>query len=218
MGVMRDGREFFAAINLGSLFIDPRGINDEVKQYLGVRTGHDGTRSLTLFNDNIRPVCNNTVTAAVASAKRYGASRYVSMRHTTNVLDRANAAAMGLAAARAWQEAFAATAERLLAANGGHAVLDKVLDHVFGAPDPDASKRSVTMATERREAVHRLYDGPTNAGGFGHNGWTVFNALGEYLDHARRGNADQRAYASMTPSSWVDAAKVKARELLLDRV
>jgi len=49
-GILHGGREFFASLDLGSLVIDPRGINDKIERYLLVRNGHDGRTPITFAN------------------------------------------------------------------------------------------------------------------------------------------------------------------------
>lgn len=217
MGNLFDGKRFFASIDLGSLFIDPRGVNDEIKRFLGVYTGHDGSMALTFFNDETRPVCANTVTAAVYSAKeatKHGARRYLQCRHTTNVESLAREGLRAFEAAQAWNEAFTAKADALLAAPGGTSVLDRVLPAVFPLK-PEPTKRERNHVEHVHEQVRVLYGGPTNVGAVGHNGWAVFNAVGEYLDHGRNGRATDRAVASMTPGSWVDKKKAQTAELVI---
>lgn len=216
MGDLYDGRRFFAGIDLGALYIDPRGVNDRINRYLGVMTSHNGTLGLTVYNDNIRPVCCNTVTAGIASAKRDSKTRrYSSTRHTTNVKELAAAAVQTLAAAEAWNEAFAAAAEKLLAVPVSGPVIDKVLDVV--APMPTApTDRQKNHVQKVRDGIVDLLDAPTNRPLLGENGWMLFNAVGEYLDHKRGSTPKKRALASMTPNSWVDQKKSAVARALVD--
>ena len=60
-GVLNDGKEFFATIDLGTLIIDPHGVNDTIGRFLVVHTSHDGTTPITYANTDIRAVCKNTI-------------------------------------------------------------------------------------------------------------------------------------------------------------
>lgn len=42
VGVLRNGKRFFATIELGALVIDPKGVDDRIARYLVVSSGHDG--------------------------------------------------------------------------------------------------------------------------------------------------------------------------------
>lgn len=55
-GVLNEGREFFACLDLGALIVDPNGIKDKIERYLLVRNGHDGKTAITYANTSIRAV------------------------------------------------------------------------------------------------------------------------------------------------------------------
>jgi hypothetical protein len=63
--------------------------------------------------------------------------------------------------------------------------------------------------------VRGLYVNDKNAGGYGFNGWSVYNAIGEYLDHYRDAKPEERAIASMDYNSWVTRKKAEAQSLVL---
>ena len=68
-GVLKDGREFFATIDLGTLVLDPMGVADRIQRFLVVHTSHDGTTPITYANTDIRAVCANTVRMGLKSAR-----------------------------------------------------------------------------------------------------------------------------------------------------
>jgi hypothetical protein len=60
-----------------------------------------------------------------------------------------------------------------------------------------------------------LFLSDKNAGGYGFNGWSAYNAVGEYLDHYREAPAKDRAMSSMDLNSWVSKKKLEAQSRIL---
>ena len=56
---------------------------------------------------------------------------------------------------------------------------------------------------------------PANAGGYGFNGWSMYNAIVEYLDHYRGTSANERALASMDETSSVTQKKLIAQHAVV---
>jgi phage/plasmid-like protein (TIGR03299 family) len=208
-GVLFEGRRFFAYIDLGTLVIDPLGINDRITRGLGVLTSHDGTMSLTCAMSNIRWVCNNTVTAGVAAAQRTFRAR-----HTANMTVRMEEARKVLGVSVGWAEKFQQAAEKLNATPGGMPVLEATVNHLWPKADADTARKQANW-DDRFEQMVSLYNGPTNAGGFGHTAWSVYNTVGEYADHFRSSNPVKLAEASIADGNIVSQVKDRAEKFLL---
>ena len=84
-GVIDEGKKAFICLKAEKSIIV--GSNDKTDQYILIATSHDGSMSITATPTNVRVVCNNTLTAALGSAK--GAIR---IRHTMNAATRLNEA------------------------------------------------------------------------------------------------------------------------------
>lgn len=207
MGVLHDGREFFVGVDLGTLVLDPDGIGDVIKRYLVVRNRHDGTSSLCAFPTMTRVVCNNTLTAAWNNAK--SSSQTHNVRHTSGKDNRKIDAIQAMGVAEAVSKHFVDAAGKMMGVSGGHDMLDDIVKYLWEKPTLEASDRTRTIWGNRRTKIHNLYDSNTNAGGFGDSGWTVWNAVGEYLDHSRK-NATKQALASLDPTSEDARLKNKA--------
>jgi len=210
-GVLDGGREFFSSLDLGGLVIDPTGINDKIERYLLVRNGHDGKTPITFANTSIRAVCKNTVIAGIGQAPRV-----FTARHTRNAEHAIEEAQKVLEISTAWATQFQKTAERLLAISVPQSSqqLTKILDGVFPtkATDTERQKRNRDAVVT---LVRGVYGNEKNAGGYGYNGWSAYNAIVEYLDHYRDAKADEKALASMNNNSWVTQKKVLAQEIIL---
>src|SRR5882672_5037420 len=81
VGAIDDGRKVFTCLKLKSSIVV--GGSDEVYQYVLLANGHDGSMAITAMPTNIRVVCNNTLSAALAGAT--GAHK---IRHTSKAADR----------------------------------------------------------------------------------------------------------------------------------
>ena len=210
VGVLRNGKRFFATIDLGALVIDPKGIDDKIGRYLVVSSGHDGVWPIRYANTDIRAVCNNTVVMGIKDAQRV-----FTARHTRNVDTALDDAREVLRISTAWGERFQVTAEKMLLVKAplGSRKIDEVLEKVF--PDVSDTARQRKNREETVGFVKSLYNNSNNAGGYGYNGWALYNAIVEYLDHFRGTTEDERAIASMDESSIVTQKKLLAQVAVL---
>jgi phage/plasmid-like protein (TIGR03299 family) len=215
-GVLGRGEKFFAYVDLGTLAIDPEGVNDKITRGLGVLTSHDGTAAITYAMSNIRWVCQNTVNAGLATAERV-----FKARHTQNFEGALQDAQKVLGISLDWQRKFSVMAESMLRVNDGappaasHDLMRKIENILWPAHD-DPSTHSVTIAENRQETLHSILASDTCGENFGYNGWSVYNAFVEYADHHRpRMDADRLALAAIEGS--VDVWKDRVAGLVLSR-
>lgn len=208
-GVLDEGREFFACIDLGSLVIDPIGVNDEIQRYLLVRNGHNGKTPITFANTSIRAVCKNTVLAGLSASKSV-----FTARHTRNADNAMEEARTILGMSVEWAKAFAETANTLLKVDMNPVKVDRVLQNIFPMKQ-DESERQKKNRDETWSMVKGLYVNSNNAGGYGQNGWSMLNAVGEYLDHYRNASVKDKANASMSTYSWVTKTKKETESYIL---
>jgi phage/plasmid-like protein (TIGR03299 family) len=211
VGVLREGREFFACLDLGSLIIDPNGVRDKIDRYLLVLNGHDGRTPITFANTPIRAVCKNTVTFGMRRAKSIFRAK-----HTRNADKAVEAARDVLSISVEWAKEFTKMAETLLRIPipAGGRQFDTIFNTVF--PDStNATDRQQGHRDEVQMTVRGLYSSKKNAAGFGYNGWSTYNAFAEYLDHTREGDADSKAASSMNLNSWVSKRKQLAQKTIL---
>lgn len=211
-GVLDYGREFFACIDLGVLVIDPLGIDDKIQRYLLVRNGHNGKTPITFANTSIRAVCKNTVIAGLSTAQSI-----FTARHTRNAENAMEEARTILGMSVEWAKAFSETAEELLKIKVSESKIDKTLQTLFPMKNQE-TERQKRNRDETWSIVKGLYVNSNNAGGFGNNGWSLLNSVGEYLDHYRDANSMDKANASMSAYSWVTKTKKQAESFILSLV
>ena len=212
VGVLDKGREFFACLDLGTLVIDPTGINDRIGRYLLVRNGHNGKIPITYALTDIRAVCKNTVMLGLRQSERI-----FKARHTANADAAIESDAQSvLEISTEWAKSFRTMAEEMLTipVPTGSGRIDKVLNTVF----PEKASESDRQKRNREEVnalVRGLYGNDRNSGGFGENGWSLYNSVVEYLDHYRDAKPTERALTSMDENSWVSKTKLATQAAVL---
>lgn len=212
VGVLRGGGRFFSTIELGATFVDPAGVNDKIARYLVVSTGHDGVWPIRYANTDIRAVCQNTVVLGLRNAERVFTARHT--RNVDTVLDDARTV---LRLSTEWTDKFRIEAERMLSINAPlrSKKLSDVLNGVFPA-GRDESSRQKKNREDTLDSVLAIYLNDRNAGSFGFNGWSVYNAIAEYLDHVRTDDKIGNAIASMDDTSSVTQKKLLTHSLVLN--
>jgi phage/plasmid-like protein (TIGR03299 family) len=213
-GVLNDGKQFFATIDLGTLIIDPMGVHDKLSRYLVVSTSHDGTQPITYACTDIRAVCANTVRFGLQTARSV-----FTARHTANVETALTEANQVLGISDDWAREFKKCAEQMLAISvpPGSNKIDTVLNTVWPIQNIDTDRKRENR-DEILTKVRQLYGNPRNAGGYGYNGWTLYNSVVEYFDHHWSDDANKNAIRSMTIGNKSYVSKLKAQDAVLSLV
>ena len=181
---------------------------DAVENYAIFTNSHDGTSAARCFPTSQRVVCANTFRLAQADS-----DKGLTLRHTTNLKGRVEAAkqALGLTVQRV--DAFRESAEVLARATVDpvpyfDGVLDAVLDVTKAEMDQGADLLAAALATtetdrkieaariqreiNKREAIleeilSRYESDKNGVGGMRGTGWAAFNAVTETADHGKLG-------------------------------
>lgn len=185
-GSLDGGRSVFASVRMPEAIQVAKA--DVADIYLIVRTSHDGSSPLTVFLSSIRPVCQNTLSLALASAK----SEF-SIRHTQSLRGRVQEAREALEMSFKYADAFETEAEALLAQPMSGKEFDQFLNGWFGIegdPEDVSTRRQGQM-----DSVRSLWNGsPTLVEAKGTR-YGAFQAVTEYLSHfseARGTGAEQK--------------------------
>lgn len=209
LGVLDGGRRFFSAIDLGSLVIDPMGVNDRIARYMLVYTSHDGTVPITYSNTDVRAVCENTVRMGLETAQAT-----FKAKHYQGFSARIEEAREVLRMSTEWATEFKEMAERMLAIPMTPGRLDDVINAAFPA-DKAVTDRQVDNRLKITTKIREIYAGPKNAQAVGNNGWAAWNSVVEYLDHHREATPEERALTSMDETSWVTKRKLLTQQAVL---
>lgn len=208
---------FFAYLRFDDLVIDPHGIMDRVERGMYVATSFNQSWSNVFGFSNVRLACMNELTMRLK-----GLSMMVKARHTKNSEQRVKEAARALGYVGAVEEGIKRRAEEMLASHVGYGAasrcLNKVLDHHWPTDDPDLGDKARTRRINTREELRSLYEGPTCRLRTGDNGYAVYQAFTEWVDHhrgTRGGSRDlSRAEGAVFPGMWQDA-KAKVADMVL---
>jgi phage/plasmid-like protein (TIGR03299 family) len=170
-GSLFNGRKVFILVNM------PKGriVGDEYKPYLALSNAHDGSACLEIFLTGIRIVCNNTLTAALNSAKRK-----ISIRHLSLMEQRKDEAIKTMGAASKYFHDLEAFASELA---GKKVNIGKVLDRLFPV-SKDMSKRQLKSNKETKELIKSLQKKKDDLQNFKGTAWGAYNAIADYRSNA----------------------------------
>lgn len=212
IGTPKNGAQFYAVIDLGSMTLDPSGVSDTIKRFLVLLASHNATFPITFVNRMHRVACLNELPSIRADVKNGGG---VSTRHTKNVMDRLKFVKSALGLSDAAKQAFVVQAERMLSLPATATTVERFASKVYG-PRDDSSPRQSSAWDRRMSTLKGNFGSATNAGVLGENMWAVYQTFTEYEDHFRPAKAEKRALASITPGGQVDVRKARALSLCLN--
>jgi len=156
----------------------------------------------------MRAACKNAVLLAVSQS-----GRKVTARHTKNadfvVSD-------GMEVAKQWAESSRRTrmiAERMIGIKvQNNDIVVKAARAIFARGAGAKSRKHLDGTVE---TIANLYSNHRNSANYGRNGWSLYNAVTEYLDHERESDPKDRAETTMDLTSWVNKKKLAtARHVL----
>lgn len=179
-GSMDGGAKVFVTAEIPEpLVIDPNGIADQVRQFLAIMNSHDGKGQVLGVVTPWRVVCGNTHRFAVRDA----VAKF-KIRHTKNAMNKIAAARDALAHTVDYFKSFAAEETALVQTSYGHDELDALIKDVWElkpGKDGQPSKRSITIAANRTEKIHEIFDAEANR--IGRTAFAAENAITAYVDH-----------------------------------
>jgi phage/plasmid-like protein (TIGR03299 family) len=216
-GSLRGGKRVFIAAKLPESFKVTGAKGDTIEEYLMMFNAHDGTGAIWVIPTSIRPVCANTVGAAlgfgfsIAHAK-LAQGRALKVKHTTNVDARLKQANNVFEAAHKRTLAAVENAKVLADIPTSERIVKAALDAAlaeFGPVNPEmkanqaASGRVVLGAIlkakekyeEKRDVIGKAI--LTQIVGeyslVGKNCWAVYNGVTEYADHGLKYKGERAA-------------------------
>lgn len=195
IGALNGGRRCWILMRMADADYSPLP-GDDVRGYFLMHWQHDGDGGIQLMPTDIRVVCQNTLSAATGGRKAW-----LSIRHTSSVAARRDEAARLvktlMESMKATHETFAQMAAKMISAEQLDAFIQKAI------PNTDAGKAAVSpIIVARRDTVARLvFFGRgaqlANQGVDTSTGsatvWAALNAVTEYYDHVRTGEAQSAA-------------------------
>lgn len=157
---------------------------DEVRQYIYMRTRHDGTGALWVFPSDVRVVCANTDRAAVAQAGGSDSPLVYKIRHRGNKSQAIHDAREALKVTIDYGKQFKKFGDKLASQKMAERQLAKVLEQLWPTDDVVAStprQRNARMAS--KEQVRDLFFRGDTQGNSPGTKWCAYNALTEFHQH-----------------------------------
>lgn len=179
-GSMGGGSRVFVTAEIPEpLVIDPEGIADPIRQFLAIMNSHDGKTPLMAIVTPWRVLCGNTHRFAINGSSKKNGTKFT-IRHTKNAKNKIEEARRVLGLTVQYYEEFAAEETALAQFEGfTHTDLDELIKEVWEVKED--SKRAVTLATNRTDKIHELFN--AEASRIGRTAFAAENAVTAYVDH-----------------------------------
>jgi phage/plasmid-like protein (TIGR03299 family) len=203
-GSLFNGRRVFMLVTM------PKGriVGDEYQPYLCLSNAHDGSSCLQVFLTGIRVVCNNTLSAALHTAKRK-----ISIRHMGNMGQQKHETLRTMGAASRYfheLEAFASSlAEKRV-------TIAKVLNILYPV-SKDMSERQKKANDEVKELIMSILKNKSDLQNIKRTAWGAYNAIADY-----RSNAEPKrrtaSYGDTKMARFLDGDPVmnQAQDIILE--
>lgn len=209
-GTLGGGKKVWIMATLpGKLFIQSNPA-DEAEKWVLLHTSHDGSASLTLQLVAVRVVCQNTLSAALASR-----SNVVKIRHTENYKLRVRDAQKTLELASAYFDDLQGLMNKLAQASMSKDEMVKFTEVLL--PTPTKAELATPAASTRlintRSNIVALFD--RGAGNQGKSRWDALSAVTDFVDHERTTRGDtSRMESSVLETGSGSRLKQRAVDLL----
>lgn len=219
-GVLDEGRRAFMSWRLPRNIL-VHGDRDLVELWMTAVTSYDASLATMAFVSPIRAVCQNTVSAGLASA----VSKY-RVKRTKNAKLNVEQAAEMLALTYKYADEYEMVAERMADTKLTVKSFDAIIRDLWGPDDEETNKRTLNAWDEKRtKLVHLFTEAPSNADIHG-TAWGAYQAVAEYVDHltdvkaaSAKGNEDAfRLWRGMTGEKQVATPKADIFDVLTDLV
>lgn len=217
-GSLRGGRQVFLTMKLPTTM--QIGGVDPVDLYLIACNSHDGTSAFRLMVSPVRVVCANTQAIAIRRAQSS-----FSIRHTSGASGQIEQARQALGLTFTYAETFQTQAEAMIARAMTDQQFRNLIDAVWNTDDKTEtaeqgrpSKRSQTIAANRRGALVDLWRSSPTAEAIRGTRWAAYQAITEYTDHfapiGQKPNPGAARAERAITSANVAAVKTRAFDLL----
>jgi phage/plasmid-like protein (TIGR03299 family) len=203
-GSLFNGRRVFMLVNMPERKI----MGDEYQPYLCLSNSHDGSSCLNVFLTGIRVVCNNTLSAALHSAKRK-----VSIRHRSFMNKRKDEAMITIGAASKYFHQLETFASELA---GKNVNLGKVLNVLFPISS-EMTKRQADYTKEVKEIIQNMNKHKDDLQNFKGTAWGAYSAIVDY-----RSNAEPKrktsTWAEKKMERFIDGDPImnRAQEIIME--
>lgn len=207
-GSLHNGRKVFLTMKMPDHI--QIGGHDVVDMYLLITNTHDGTEPVRIAVTPVRAVCQNTVRAALASAKATH-----TLRHTVSVTKRIEEARAALNMTWKYTESFEEIANGLISTAMSDKEFDAFLKSLLPAPTgSDVTPRQLDTWQTKFDEMRALWNAPTQANIAGTR-WAAWNTVTEWADWAQPVRGKDEGVARATRVIMDKSADLKNDALAL---
>ena len=171
-GSLRGGKTIWLLAKLP----DTKILDDDVEQYLCFANSHDGKGAVKVFCTPIRVVCQNTLNAAINSAKRSW-----SFKHMGNIEAKLEEAKRTLEMANDYIVALDKEADKMANIGVSDTQILTIARTLFPI-EKDMTDRQIRSAEYNQSAFLKCMDAPDIAK-FKNSQWGVVNGLSDFVSH-----------------------------------
>lgn len=208
-GALKGGKICFATASLGAEYKVVG--NDSIKPFIVTALGHDGSLQFSAFSSTIRPVCWNTLSAALREANGEFGAGVVKIPHRSGAEKAIRAAHTALGLATRDASKLAGIYRDLATHQMGILEFNEFVKIMFPSKREEEKGEPNALVEAVREYLFLAFDAPINnlSADNRHTGWTALNAVTQFVDHYQ---SPRKRSVSPTFRSWFgDGLKIRTR-------
>lgn len=172
---LRGGSQTIITVNLGSVTLDPSERADVQHKYIFSANSFNGSWAFRTKLTNVRAECANMAAVVLRGSTDNVVRGDWSTRHTSNIMDRVQAAKLTLGIAKQYNDLFFFNAEQFIHTSMSDNTFSRILDDLF----VDATGEKDVEAQESVRGIYELSPSQLRLHG---TLWGGFNAVTEYAD------------------------------------
>jgi len=190
-GLLKGGAVAWVSVEIPDTITTPEGI--AFRPNLLACTSHDGTLATTFQRVVTNVVCDNTMSAALSEK-----GQRIKVKHSRHSKMRMGEARDALAIIHTMGEEFTQQVAELTRQEVSRKQWAKFVDAYAPLPE-DTSKpsRTLTMATNKRDELNRLWNTDTRVAPWAGTAWGVVQAVNTYVHHSSIVRNTSRAERNM---------------------
>jgi phage/plasmid-like protein (TIGR03299 family) len=209
------GRQTFLSMKLPRA-IELRGAAgvDVTELYLIARNSHDGSSAFQLMVSPVRPVCMNTLAAAIREAKSQFA-----IRHTTNARQNIQLAREALGMTWKYVDVFEKELQKMIHREVSRSDATITLRKVLKFDEKALTERSEKNQNARIGEILKLWTSSDTLNGFHGSSYGLYQAVAEWADHysptwAGQGQAEMQRAERIAKGGEMQRIKTETFTLL----
>ena len=205
-GSLRGGREVFVTMKLPDTMM-VAGV-DELDLYLAMCTSHDGTKLGRILVSPIRPVCSNTLRAAVKNNR----GEYT-FRHSGDILGKLSDVREALHLVPVYLDQFQEAVEKMIDQQLEFDELQAVAEQIWPLSEDDGEPAYLKRLARDRDLRELFESAPTQENIRG-TAFAGYNTIVEWLDFFQPAKSENHRAHKVLTDGTVTRAKEKAFTLL----